>query len=101
MLFFKRSWVWRFLRLTHDLYFLAIDLQNVEDELGAGGPTIHYPPCNPDLDIRSLLARLDLFIFLDELGEVAVDVEFVRVRVGVMALAELLDIPAADLEVLL
>lgn len=48
-----------------------------------------------------MLARLELAKVLDEISQVVVDMELVRVWIGVLGLTELVDVAGPNLEILL
>jgi len=86
----------------HDLALGAVDSHLVEAEVLASSTDVVYTASNADLLVMDLLALLEVAIFLLEVAEVVGDRELVRVgRKGLLGLLEVLDSPAADLEVLL
>lgn len=91
----------RFLSLAHDLALDPFCSDIVEDQLGAGGALGVYPPPDTNLDILEMLASLDGTIAVKEVSEVCCDVEFVGIRIGSLALAQLLDLAASDFVILL
>jgi len=91
----------RFLSLTHYLHLDPLGADIVEHQLGAGGTFGIYPSSNAAFHICFVLARLEAFIFLQEVSEVCVNLEFVGVGIGIFVLTEFLDLCASDLVVLL
>lgn len=91
----------RKLCLAHylDLNTLCADI--VEVQLVAGRALSVDTATNANGDIGSLFALLEALIFLKELAEVGVNLEFVRVGVRLLGFAQLVDFLAANLEVLL
>jgi hypothetical protein len=73
----------------------------VEDEFVAIFALIVDSATNPNFDIFLMLARLERVIILDEIPEIVVDLELVRIRVWVLGLAEFVNGSRPDLEVLL
>jgi hypothetical protein len=86
----------------HDLALGAVDGDLVEAEVLARGTDVVDTAGNADLLVLDLLALLEVAILLLEVAEVVGDLELVRVgRERLLGVLELLDSPAADLEVLL
>ena len=86
----------------HDLALGAVDGHLVEAEVLARSADVVDAAGDADLLVLDLLTLLKVAIFLLELAQVVGDGELVRVgRKGLLGLLELLDSPAADLEVLL
>jgi hypothetical protein len=86
----------------HDLALGAVDSHLVETEVLASSTDVVDTASNADLLVLDLLALLEVAIFLLEVAQVVGDGELVGVgRKGLLGLLEVLDSPAADLEVLL
>jgi hypothetical protein len=86
----------------HDLALGAVNSHLVEAEVLAGSTDVVDTASNADLLVLDLLALLKVTILLLEVAQVVGDGELVRVgRKGLLGLLEVLDSPAADLEVLL
>jgi hypothetical protein len=87
---------------SHDLALGAIDGHLVEAEVLASSTDVVDTASNADLLVLDLLALLKVAILLLEVAKVVGDGELVRVgRKGLLGLLEVLNSPAADLEVLL
>jgi hypothetical protein len=87
---------------SHDLALGAIDSHLVEAKVLASSTDVVNTAGNADLLVLNLLALLKVAILLLEVAQVVGDGELVRVgRKGLLGLLEVLDSPAADLEVLL
>jgi hypothetical protein len=87
---------------SHDLALGAIDSHLVEAKVLASSTDVVNTAGNADLLVLNLLALLKVTILLLEVAQVVGDGELVRVgRKGRLGLLEVLDSPAADLEVLL
>lgn len=82
-----------------DLNTLCADI--VEVQLVARGTLSVDTTSNANGDIGLLLALLETLIVLEEVAEVSVDVEFVRVGIRLLGFAQLVDFLAANLKVLL
>lgn len=91
----------RLLSLTHDLTLDTLCSDIIEDQLGAGGALGVYPASHANLHILEVLAGLDGFIAVEKVSEVCSDFEFVWIRVGSLALTQLLNLAASDFVVLL
>jgi hypothetical protein len=86
----------------HNLALGAVDSHLVEAEVLASSTDVVDTASNADLLVMNLLALLKAAILLLEVAQVVGDGELVRVgRKGLLGLLEVLDSPAADLEVLL
>jgi hypothetical protein len=86
----------------HDLALGAVNGDLVEAEVLTRGTDVVDTTGNADLLVLDLLALLEVTILFLEVAEVVGDLELVRVgREGLLGVLELLDSPAADLEVLL
>jgi hypothetical protein len=86
----------------HNLALGAVDRDLIEAEVLARGTDVVDTAGNADLLVLDLLALLEVAILLLEVAEVVGDLELVRVgRERLLGVLELLDSPAADLEVLL
>jgi hypothetical protein len=85
---------------SHDLALGAVDSHLVEAEVLASSTDVVDTAGNADLLVLDLLALLKVAILLLEVAQVVGDGELVRVgRKGLLGLLEVLDSPAADLEV--
>lgn len=89
------------LRLTHDLDLGARATDVVEDELRARRPLGVDPSRHADLDVLLVLAGLQAAVFIHKRPQVRVHLELVRVRVGLLGLAQAVDPATADFKVLL
>jgi hypothetical protein len=72
----------------------------VEAKIDTSGTLVEDTGTDAQGSVLEVLARLEVAELGLELAQIVVDVELVGVRVGLMALAELLDGSAADLKVL-
>lgn len=89
------------LSLADHLNLGALCADIVENQLGAGGTLGVDATSNADGHVGLLLTLLKTFIGLEELAQVGVDLELVRVGVRLLGLAQLVDALAPNLEVLL
>lgn len=90
----------RLLRLAHDLHAHTLGADIVEAQVGSRRTLVVDAGSNVQSLLLLVLARLEVAELLLKFAQVVVDVELVRVGVGLVVLAELLDGSAADLEVL-
>ncbi|KAI6775311.1 hypothetical protein HG530_002069 [Fusarium avenaceum] len=88
------------LSLAHDLDLDALSSDIVEKELGTGCSLSVDTGTNLDDLVLGVLAGLEVTIILHKLSQVVCDIELVGVWVGALGLAELVDVPGSDLEVL-
>jgi hypothetical protein len=91
----------RVLGLADDLHLDAFRTDIIEEELGTRGTLGVDSTGDTDGDIGLLLALGETLVGLEEFAQVIGDLELVRVGVGLLGLAQLVDSLAADLEVLL
>lgn len=91
----------RILGLAEDLDLDALGADVVEDELGASSTLGVDSARNADLGLLLLLALLEAVVLLEEIAQIDGDLELVGIRVWVLGLTELVDLVAADFEVLL
>lgn len=89
------------LTLTHNLHLDTLRTNVVEVELGARAALGVDSTGDANGGFGLLLALFEALVVLEELAQVIGDVELVRVRVGRLGFAELVDSLAADFEVLL
>ena len=89
------------LGLAGNLDLDALGADVVEDELGASSALSVDTARDPDFLLGDLFALLQGRVLLEELSQVVLYVELVRVRVGILRCAELVYLLAADLKVLL
>jgi hypothetical protein len=89
------------LGLAHDLDLDTLGADIVEVQLVTGGTLGEDTTSDADGNIGLLFALLETLIVLQELAEVGVDLELVRVGIGLLGLAQLVDSLAPNLEVLL
>lgn len=82
-----------------DLNTLRTDI--VEVQLVTGGTLGVDTASNANGNIGLLLALLETGVVLEEVAEVGIDQELVRVRIRLLSFAQLVDFLATDLEVLL
>jgi hypothetical protein len=87
--------------LAHDLDLNTLRANVVEVQLGAGGTLGVDTASNANGNLRLLLALLETLIFLEEVAEIGIDVELVGIGIRLLGLAQLVDLLAANLEVLL
>ncbi|KAI6763412.1 hypothetical protein HG531_012800 [Fusarium graminearum] len=88
------------LSLAHDLDLDTLSSDIVEEELGARCSLSVDTGTNLNDLVLGVLARLEVTKLLDELSQVVCNIELVGVGVGALGLAELVDVPGSDLEVL-
>jgi hypothetical protein len=89
------------LGLAHDLDLDTLGADIVEVQLVTGGTLGEDTASDANGNIGLLFALLETLIVLQELAEVGVDLELVRVGIGLLGLAQLVDFLAPNLEVLL
>lgn len=89
------------LTLAHNLHLDTLRTNVVEIELGARAALGVDSTGDANSGLGFLLALLKTLVVLEELTQVIGDVELVRIRVGRLGFAELIDSLAADFEVLL
>jgi hypothetical protein len=77
----------------HDLHLDTLTANIVEHEFGPRGSLIVNPPSSLNLYILAEFSRLEGTVRSNEVFEIGVDVEFMRVRGGVLRLAKLVDVP--------
>jgi hypothetical protein len=89
------------LGLAHDLDLDTLGADIVEVQLVAGGTLGEDTTSDANGNVGLLLALLEALVVLEELAEVGVDLELVRVGIGLLGLAQLVDLLAPNFEVLL
>jgi hypothetical protein len=77
----------------HDLHLDTLTANIVEHEFGTRGSLIINPPSSLNLYILAGFSRLEGTVRSNKVFEIGVDVEFMRVRGGVLRLAKLVDVP--------
>lgn len=77
----------------HDLHLDTLTANIIEHEFGTRGSLIVYPPGSLNLYILAGLSRLEATVPSNKVSETGVDVEFVRVRGGILRFAKLVDVP--------
>jgi hypothetical protein len=96
----ERAVAGRLLGLAHDLHADALGANIVEAQVGTRCTLVEDTGTNAQCSVLEVLARLEVAELGLELAQIVVDVELVRVGVGLVAQAQLLDGSAADLKVL-
>lgn len=97
----RRSAFSDLLGLGHDLDPHALSANIIEMKLVSRRSLAVYSCAKTNFLLLHMLSRLEMTKFLDEASDIVVGVEFVRVWVGVLSLAELVDVSGTNLKVLL
>ena len=89
------------LNLAHNLNLDAGIDNIVEHQLVSRCTLVEDSSTNSDLDVLLVLARLERSVILDEILQLVCNIELVRVWIGFLGLAKLLDGTRSNLEILL
>lgn len=101
VLLLKRHIASGVLTLAHDLHLNTLSANVVEVQLGARAALGVDTTGDANGGLGLLVALLETFVVLEELAQVIGNVELVRVGIGVLGFAELVDSLATDFKVLL
>jgi hypothetical protein len=77
----------------HDLHLDTLTANIIEHEFGTRGSLIVYPPGSLNLYILAGFSGLEATVRSNKVSEIGVDVEFMRVRGGILRFAKLVDVP--------
>jgi hypothetical protein len=77
----------------HDLHLDTLTANIIEHEFVTRGSLIVYPPGSLNLYILAGFSGLEATVRSNKFSEIGVDLEFMRVRGGIVRLAKLVDIP--------
>jgi hypothetical protein len=77
----------------HDLHLDTLTANIIEHEFGTRGSLIVYPPSSLNLYILAGFSGLEATVRSNKVSEIGVDVEFMRVRGGILRFAKLVDVP--------
>jgi hypothetical protein len=91
----------RVLGLAHHLDLDTFCANIIENQLGTSGTLSVDAATNANNDISLLFTLLETLVILQDVAQVGIDLEFVRVGVGLLGLAQRVDLLAPNLEVLL
>jgi hypothetical protein len=89
------------LSFAEDLQGRPFALAVIESKGTASRPDGHYTNGHANFDIIERLALLEMIVLLQELANTCVDVKLVGVGVRLLGLAEVVDMPRSNFEVLL
>jgi hypothetical protein len=89
------------LSLGHNLHLNSLSPNIIKYQLISCRPLVVDSPSYPYLNILARLPGLDRVIVLDKISDVVIDLELMRVWIGILGLSELVDIAGSDLEILL
>jgi hypothetical protein len=79
--------------MYHDLHLDTLTANIIEHEFGTRGSLIVYPPGSLNLYILAGFSGLEATVRSNKVSEIGVDVEFMRVRGGILRFAKLVDVP--------
>lgn len=77
----------------HYLHLNTFTTNIIEHEFGTRGSLIVYPPGSLNLYILAGFSRLKATVRSNKVSEIGIDVEFMRVRGGILRFAKLVDVP--------
>jgi hypothetical protein len=77
----------------HDLHLDTLTANIIEYEFGPRSSLVVYPPGSLNLYILAGFSGLEATVRNNKISEIGVDVEFMRVRGGVLRFAKLIDVP--------
>lgn len=100
MMLFGKGHARRTLAVAHDLDGDALGLAIVEAQVIAVRALRHDAHANAHFDILQRVSRLNALVLLDEIGELGIDVELVRIWVDVVG-AQSFNLLAAQFKILL
>ena len=77
----------------HDLHLDTLTPNIIEHEFGSRGSLIVYSPGNLNLYILARFSGLEATVRSDKVSKIGIDVEFMRVRGGILRFAKLVNVP--------
>jgi hypothetical protein len=80
-------------RTYHDLHPDTLTANIIEHKFGTRGSLIVYPPGSLNLYIPAGFSGLEATVRSNKISEIGIDVEFMRVRGGILRFAKLVDVP--------